>query len=110
VADNKVFEGKEEFLTLARLALGERAQDVQLYLGKVARKYRDAAPEVTAEIGVLLKNASGRSSALRRETAAPLPVDNDSRLHLVRMEKPEPGMTAPVFPPAVSRDIETLIK
>ncbi|WP_441232125.1 AAA family ATPase [Tardiphaga sp. 215_C5_N2_1] len=110
MADKKVFEGKEEFLTLARLALGERAQDVPLYLGKIARKYREAAPEVAAEIGTLLKNVSGRSSALRRETATPLPVDNDSRLHLIRMEKPEPGMTAPVFPPAVSRDIGTLIK
>jgi SpoVK/Ycf46/Vps4 family AAA+-type ATPase len=110
VADKKVFEGTEEFLTLARLALGERPQDVQLYLGKVARKYREVAPEIATEIGTLLKNASGRSSALRRETAAPLPVDNDSRLHLIRMERPERSMTVPVFPPAVSRDIETLIK
>lgn len=111
MAAKNVFEAKEEFLTLARLALGERAQDVHLYLGKVARKYREAAPEIAAEIGTLLKNASGRSSALRRETAAPVPVpvDNDSRLHLIRMERPEPGMTPPVFPPTVSRDIEAVI-
>lgn len=110
MAEQKVFKGKEEFLELARLALGERSQDVQLYLGKIARRYRASEPDVATEISALLKNASGRSSALRRETAMPLPVDSDSRLHLVRLEHPVLNMAAPVFTPAVARDIDALIR
>ena len=110
MADPKTFRGTDEFIALARLALSERQQDVPLYLGKVARRYRTSAPELAEEIGVLLKNASGRSSALRRETALPLPVDSDSRLHLVRMERPTREMPEPVYAPEVSREIETIIR
>lgn len=110
MADKKTLEGKDEFLALARLALGERPQDVQLFLGKVARRYRMSEPDVASEINSILKNASGRSSALRRETAMPLPVDSDSRLHLIRLERPDPSMAAPVFSPQVARDIDALIR
>ncbi|MEZ0081525.1 AAA family ATPase [Bradyrhizobium japonicum] len=110
MTESKKFEGKDEFLALARLALSERPQDVQLFLGKVARRYRASEPEVATEIASLLKNSSGRSSALRRETAAPVPVDNDSRLHLIRIESPSRDMAPPVFAPSVSREVEALIQ
>lgn len=110
MAEPKTFQGTDEFLALARLALGERPQDVQLYLGKVARRYRTSAPDLAEEIGTLLKNVSGRSSALRRETALPLPVDSDSRLHLVRMERPAHEMPEPVYAPEIAREIETIIR
>ena len=62
------------------------------------------------EIGNLLKNVSGRSSPLRRETALPLPVDNNSRLHLVRLEQPTAEMPEPVYAPEVAGDIQTIIR
>lgn len=112
MADLKKNECAEDLVTLARLALGERPQDVHLFLTKVARRYRNDAPDISTELSVLLKNSSARSSALRRETASavPLPVDGDSRLHLVRVEHPADDMAAPVFSSEVEREIETLIR
>jgi SpoVK/Ycf46/Vps4 family AAA+-type ATPase len=110
VAENKTFRGTDEFIALARLALSERPQDVSLHLGKIARRYRVIAPDLAYEIATLLKNASGRSSVLRRENALPLPVDSDSRLHLVRMERPTLGMSEPVYAPDVAREIESIIR
>jgi SpoVK/Ycf46/Vps4 family AAA+-type ATPase len=112
VADPKKIECTEDFLTLARLALGERPQDVPLFLTKVARRYRSDAPDVATELSALLKSSSARSSALRRETATalPLPVDGDSRLHLVRVERPANDMSTPIFTPEVEREIESLIR
>ena len=44
MTQQKEFRGTDEFIALARLALGERPQDVPLYLGKVARRYRASSP------------------------------------------------------------------
>ena len=49
MAEIKTFRGTDEFVALARLALGERPQDVPLYLGKVARRYRASAPDLAEE-------------------------------------------------------------
>lgn len=110
MADRQSTQGSEEFLALARLALAERQQDVHLFLSRLARRYRESEPDLSGEISTLLKNASSRSSGLRRETALPLPVDGDSRLHLVRMERPMLGMASPVFRPSVEKEIATLIR
>jgi SpoVK/Ycf46/Vps4 family AAA+-type ATPase len=75
-----------DFVTLARLALTGRPQDVQLLVHKAAKRYRGELPEVANRLSALLVEAPTRASPLRRDTDAPLPVDSDSRLQLLRVE------------------------
>lgn len=98
-----------DFLALARLALSDRPQDVQLFLSRAARRLRQDSPEVAEQLAALLRNAPSRNSPLRRENAVPLPVDNDSRLHLIRVENPSPSMTSPIFSAEVGAHIDSLI-
>lgn len=99
----------EDFLTLARLALAERPQDVHLFLSKVARRCRQDDPETADQISTLLKNSHNRSSSLRRENAVPIPVDNDSRLHLVRVERPSTTLVRPILSDNLSIAVDSLI-
>lgn len=101
---------KEDFLALARLALSDRPQDVHLFLGRTARRYRKKFPELADELASLLKNAPNRSSSLRRDNAIPLPVDNDTRLHLIRLEQPQSELERPIFTGSVSKKIDSLIR
>ena len=77
---------RNDLVQLARLALSGREQDTATFLRRIARRYREKSPELAGELNVLLREAPTRSSPLRRETAAPVPVDTDSRLALVRVE------------------------
>jgi len=99
----------EEFLALARLALGEKSQDVTLFLNRFARRTRHADPEGSEKLAALVRSATGRSSALRRETAFPVPVDADSRLHLLRIEHPH-EMFTPVFTPEIEAQMRALVR
>ena len=99
----------EDFLTLARLALSDRAQDVTLFLSRIARRHRERDPEGCAALTGLVRSATGRSSALRRETGVPVPVDADSRLHLLRVENHVEALP-PVYSPEVDAQIGALIR
>jgi SpoVK/Ycf46/Vps4 family AAA+-type ATPase len=92
----------EDFLTLARLALSDKAQDVTLFLTKTARRYRQSDPEGSERLSALVRSATGRSSALRREAGIPIPTDADSRLHLLRTEHVYDAAA-----PVLSKEIET---
>ena len=78
----------DDIVHLARLALAGREQDTALLLRRIARRYRHTSPELTDQLNLLLRESPTRASPLRRETAAPVPVDTDSRLALVRVENP----------------------
>ena len=77
-----------EFVTLARLALSEKTRDVHLLVGKVARKYQSVDAEFSDSLTALLRDTNNRSVSIRRDPATPIPVDSDSRLHLIRVEEP----------------------
>jgi SpoVK/Ycf46/Vps4 family AAA+-type ATPase len=75
-----------DFVTLARLALTGRPQDVQLLVHRAAKRYRADFPEMADHLAALLRESPTRASPLRRHSEVPLPVDADSRLHLLRVE------------------------
>src|SRR5688572_21757737 len=78
----------DDLLTLVRLALTGRPEDVQAYIHKIARRQRSTAPDLADSLMKLLREAPSRSSPLRRETALPMPLDGESRLQLIRIEPP----------------------
>jgi len=76
----------DDFIQLARLALTGRPQDVQLFIHRVSKKYRDVSPKMTDSLISLLQESPSRSSPLRKQMDTPLPVDIDSRLQLLKLE------------------------
>jgi SpoVK/Ycf46/Vps4 family AAA+-type ATPase len=75
-----------DFVDLARLALTGRPQDVQLLVHRAVKRYQPEFPEMAAHLAALLRESPTRASPLRRQSEVPLPVDADSRLHLLRVE------------------------
>lgn len=100
-----------DLVQLARLALSSRPQDVQLFLHKASKKYRESEPKLAEGLNALLRETPTRASPLRRKAGATaIPVDLDTRLDLVRLEYPHRFEIEPVFSPALERQLEQLIK
>lgn len=99
----------EDFMTLARLALSGKAQDVSLFLAKTARRLREADPDASEKLSAMLRSTTSRSSALRKEAGIPVPVDADSRLSLLRVEEGGEALK-PVFTQVVESQISGLVR
>lgn len=96
------------FLQLARLALTGRDQDVQLLIHRASKKLRTEYPEISDGLSKLLHESPTRSTPLRKHMDTPLPVDIDSRLQLLRIEKGELDHE-PIFSKAIGQTLEQVI-
>ena len=76
-----------DFLQLARIALSGRQQDVQLLIHRASKRFKEIYPELTESLISLLKESPTRNAPLRKHADTPLPVDLDSRLQLLRLER-----------------------
>ena len=83
---NNNSELTNSFLQLARIALTGRDQDIHLVIHRASKKVKTDFPEVSNELVKLLQETPTRSTPLRRDVDIPLPVDVDSRLHLLKIE------------------------
>lgn len=109
---------RKEFVHLARIALSNRPQDVQMYLQRIAKRTDDTS--LSEKLVELLRKRPTRSSPLRRTSEVPLPVDNDSRIQLLRIEEKPTLPHEPVYSSNVQemlmrlvderRNIKTLMK
>lgn len=99
----------EELVQMARLALTGRPQDVQAFLRRLARRHRGELPELAAQLTQLLQEAPTRQTPLRREAAAPIPVDLETRLQLLRIEE-RPSLDAePIWDAPIRRALQQII-
>ena len=105
MASNK--ETKENFVHLARIALSDRQQDVYTFLHRVSKRTDD--PDLSAALIELLRERPTRASPLRRKTEMAMPVDADSRFHLLRIEEHPVLPHEPVYDQAVQETISRLI-
>ena len=98
---------KEILLQLAKISLTKRPTDVHLYLQRlVARKSTDS--ELADSLIEVLRERPVGMSSTRTITSKPIPVDADSRAHLLRVdEKPHLPRKA-VFTETVQRDLKQL--
>lgn len=85
--DSKMSELSNDFLQLARIALTGRQQDVQLLIHRASKRFKSSYPELTDALIALLQESPTRTTPLRKHSDTPLPVDLDSRLQLLRLEK-----------------------
>jgi len=99
----------EELVQIARLALTGRPQDVQIYIQRLARRYRQSFPAVASQLTALLQESPTRSSPLRRQAAAPLPVDLETRLELLRVENNPVLEIEPVWNATVKASLDQIL-
>jgi SpoVK/Ycf46/Vps4 family AAA+-type ATPase len=107
MTDKKVKE--EELVQIARLALAGRPQDVQTYIRRLARRYQGELPAVAAQLNELLQEAPTRQTPLRREATAPVPVDLESRLQLLRIEEAPALEVEPIWDEGVKRALNQIL-
>lgn len=108
-----------DFANLARLAASESHEDTRLLLARLVRKYRQQRPEFAARLDQSLKASQVRTagnSVLRRgmpaveSNEASLPVDDDSRLALIRVFDDRKGLPPPILSASVQDSIQAIIQ
>jgi SpoVK/Ycf46/Vps4 family AAA+-type ATPase len=99
----------DDIVQIARLALTGRPQDVQAYIRRLARRYRGTLPAVASQLTELLQESPTRQSPLRREATAPMPVDLESRLQLLRVENTPALEVEPIWEPGVKRALDQIL-
>ena len=91
----------KDFAHLARLSMSGRQEDVQMFVRRSVRRYRNTLPEVAEQLLKLLQDSPSRASPIRGGEVAAIPVDQDSRLQLLRYEYPVELGVRPVWPDQV---------
>lgn len=99
----------DDIVQIARLALAGRPQDVQTHIRRLARRYQGISPAVAAQLTELLQQAPTRQSPLRREAEAPVPVDLESRLQLLRIEDMPVLEVEPIWEPGTRRALDQVV-
>ena len=99
----------DDIFQLSRVALSGRRQDTQLYIRRLASRYRKDAPDLAAKLKQLLRESPSRVSPLRKSTSLPIPVDRDSRLQLVRLEQSVELELQPIYIPEIQRALDQLV-
>lgn len=96
-------EIRSELAQVVRLALAEQIEDVRLYVARLVRKYRSSDPALAEQLEQFLRTKTARStSPLRRlvpptSSSQPVPVDDESRLSLLRVFHDAPDREQPLL-------------
>ena len=87
---------QSDLAQLIRLALAEQTEDVRLFVARLVRKYRNTDPELAEQMDLYLRSKAPRASAPMRKvapqpsSAQALPVDDESRLSLLKVFRTSP--------------------
>ena len=102
-------EIEKNFVHLARVALSERTQDVQAFLYRIAKR-KDTSAELSSALVQLLRKNPTRSTPLRRDSAAAVPADTDSRFQLLRVEQEPYLPSEPVYVEPIRQTLDRLVE
>ena len=103
----------EIFYQLARLGLSGHPEDVDLFLRRLIRRQGGEWPDLTKRLTELVHGSPTRSSPLRHVPSpvpTPMPVDEDSRLELLRREEIPFLDTVPVFRQEVQMALDQVVE
>jgi len=78
---------RDELVHLSRLATTGSRDDVDLYVRRIARRIGKEDPELAKQLQQAV-GPPGRGKVIRKAALAAVPVDADSRLELVRVDRP----------------------
>lgn len=104
-------EAHSDLAQIIRLALAEQTKDVRLFVARLVRKYRNSEPELAEQMDLYLRAKTPRPSAPMRKVTQPggaeraLPVDDESRLSLLKVYKDAPNWDRPLL----SADLEEIL-
>ena len=114
---DEINEIQSDLAQLIRLALAEQTEDVRLFVARLVRKYRNTDPELAEQMDLYLRAKAPRSSTpLRKAAAQPvlptqtLPVDDESRLSLLKVFKDEPSREQPLLSLDLEETLSQLIQ
>ena len=102
-------EIEKNFVHLARVALSGRSQDVQAFLYRIAKR-KDTSAELSSTLVQLLRKNPTRSTPLRRDSAAAVPADTDSRFQLLRVEQEPYLPSEPVYVDPIRQTLDRLVE
>ena len=107
---------ENDLAQLVRLALAEQCEDVRLFVARLVRKYRNSHPELAEQLNLYLRTKVPRTSAPMRKTKSPtepahaLPVDDESRLSLLKVFKDPPTREQPLLSVDLEETLGQLIQ
>ena len=110
---------KSDLAQVARLALSEKNDDVRLFIARLVRQYRSTEPSLAEQLDNYLRTIapSGSSTFMRKEKpsskiedGSPIPVDDESRLSLLKIFNDEPDYPEPLLADSVVGPLTQLIK
>ena len=107
---------QSDLAQLIRLALAEQTEDVRLFVARLVRKYRNTDPELAEQMDLYLRAKAPRASAPMRKVAPPasaaqpLPVDDESRLSLLKVFKDDPDREQPLLSLDLEETLSQLIQ
>lgn len=105
-----------ELAHIVRLALSEQFDDIRLYVARLVRKYRSTHPDFADRLEQYLRSNTPRSGApLRKSFNDPardtsVPVDDESRLSLLKIFTDEASREPPLFSAALQNTLNQLIE
>jgi SpoVK/Ycf46/Vps4 family AAA+-type ATPase len=108
-------EEQSDLAQMVRLALAEQTEDVRLFAARLVRKYRGTAPDLAEQLELFLKSKPARSVSPMRKLSPPpqttqaMPVDDESRLSLLKVFKDDPAKDAPLLSSEVDDALGQLI-
>ncbi|MFO8007317.1 MAG: ATP-binding protein [Candidatus Brocadiia bacterium] len=94
---------------MARIALTGRRQDILLHLRRLVRRHRNTAPEFCEQLLGLLQEQPSGESPMRNSNSAMVPLDEESRLQLARVEEVVELDTQPIWPAEVSAALDQFV-
>lgn len=109
-------EAQSDLAQVIRLALAEQSEDVRLFVARLVRKYRNTDPELAEQLDLYLRTKTHRTSAPMRKAMQPalptqtLPVDDESRLSLLKVFKDTPDREQPLLSISLEETLSQLIQ
>lgn len=107
---------QSDLAQVVRLALAEQADDVRLFVARLVRKYRGSAPDLSEQMDLYLRTKAPRSTAPMRKALQPpmseqvLPVDDESRLSLLKVFQDSPEREQPLLSGPIEEGLAQLIQ
>src|ERR1700687_379737 len=102
----------DDFAQLVELAIDDSPEDVRLLLGRLARKYKTAHPQLAARISAALRenNASRSGRNVLRRTASTSSVTAPEQTHpLLKLFDDRHGLPEPLLGQALRAQIEAIV-
>ncbi|MCW5257943.1 AAA family ATPase [Verminephrobacter aporrectodeae subsp. tuberculatae] len=107
---------QSDLAQLTRLALAEQTEDVRLFVARLVRKYRSTDPDLAERMNLYLRTKAPRAALMRKvasapiSSAQPLPVDDESRLSLLKVFKDGPDREQPLLALDLEETLSQLIQ